>query len=815
LGVAASSLPNLADLADFHNQNDFDLDSKSFDRLTSTAPSLGKIIRSDDRRPKIKGGEVMIDVLGSSSRLAMVLGIGGVLLAGGALCDTVPQEVGGAVSGAAQVDTIQEIVVTAEKRAEKLSLTPLAVTALTSEALQENHITDPASLAASVPSFNAGMYGGTARLAIRGVGFDSIDPGAEGRVAYYSDGVYYSRPATALSGFFDVDRVEILRGPQGTLYGRNATGGALNVITAEPTEALSGYYTQTMGDYGLFKEEGAISGPLTNSLFGRLAFQVVNRDGYGQNVLTGQDIDNAVTQSVRGKLRYEVTSDLSVTATVDLHHENDRNYGGHYGGQAYPSIFPVEVTTLLSPSNLGAPLPPNVRDTSSTLDSHNFRTFSGVSVTADDQLSFGDVKSITAYRYSDYSDSYPDSTGEAALLTNQERAHQISEELQLSGASDFAKWVTGIYFFHEDISGQVNIPLGVALLNELGIPAPGPSNGYVRGYWAGGSGTTGTEAGYGQGTLNLTPKWELTLGMRVAWERKTVSDANQFDPIDPYIPPNPLGGTPFYNSGSGSIQEFSNTPKVTLAYLFGPDDTAYITAAKGYKSGGFDIGAVQPAFRPETLWDYEVGVKSKMFDGRVQADLAGFYYDYTNLQVSVIKNTVVFTENAASARTYGVEGEIQAILAPRLKLDFSGSYLNATFTNFVTANPDYSGAPVMNYAGYTLPQSPRLHGQLGPEYSVDLAHGTLKFRGDVNYTSRVYFSPFDVSTISQGAYVKEDAGIDYVSEPGNWQVGAYVKNISNKTTVASATANNFLVSDSLLTYLDPPRTFGAYVTVRF
>lgn len=755
----------------------------------------------------------MIQVFGCSSRRAILLGVCTVLLGKGAFCDTVAQDVG-AAPRAADVDTIQEIVVTAEKRAEKLSLTPLAVTALTRDELQQNHITDPASLAASVPSFNFGIYGGTARLAIRGVGFDSIDPGAEGRVAYYSDGVYVSRPAVALSGFFDVDRVEILRGPQGTLYGRNATGGALNVITAEPTEKLSGYYTQTIGDYGLFQEEGAISGPLTNSLSGRLAFQVVNRDGYGQNVLTGNDIDNARTQSVRGKLRYEVTSDFSVTATVDLHHENDRNFGGHYGGQAYPSVFPVEVTTLLPPANLGAPIPPNVRDLASASDPHNYRNFSGVSITADDHLPFADLKSISAYRYSDYSDSYYDATGEAAPLENQERAHQISEELQLAGASDFAKWVTGIYFFHEDISGQVNIPLGVALLNEIGIPAPGPSYGYVRGYWAGGSETTGTEAGYGQVTFKLTPKWQLTAGLRLAWERKTVSDANQFDPIDPYIAPNPLPGTPFYNSASGSEQEFSNTPKITLAYLFGPDDTAYITAAKGYKSGGFDLGAVQPAYRPETLWDYEMGVKSKMLDGRLQADLAGFYYDYTNLQVSVIKDTVVFTENAASARTYGVEGEIQAILAPRLKLDFSGSYLHATFTNFVTANPDYSGAPVLNYAGYTLPQSPRLHGQLGPEYAVDLAHGTVKLRGDVNYTSRVYFSPFDVRTISQAAYVKTDAGIDYVSD-SKWQVGAYVKNITDKTTVASATSNSALVSDSLLTYLDPPRTFGAYVTVRF
>jgi iron complex outermembrane receptor protein len=756
----------------------------------------------------------MIGVQRCSSRFAIVFGIGSVLLAKGALCDTVPQETDGAAGrGAAEVDTLEEVVVTAQKRAERLSRTPLAVTALTGEALAENHITDPASLAASVPSFNFGMYGGTARLAIRGVGFNSINAGAEGRVAYYSDDVYYSRPATALSGFFDVDRVEILRGPQGTLYGRNATGGAVRVITAEPTKDFSGYFTQTNGNYGLFSEEGAISGPLTDSLSGRAALQIVNRDGYGRNVVTGSDVDNAATQSVRGKLRYEVASDFSLTATFDFHHENDRNFGGHYGGQAYPSIFPIEITTTLSPADLGGPTPTNVRDFSAGSDPRNRRTFYGFGLTADDNLSFGDLKSITAYRHSDYSDYYPD-PADAAPLTNQERAKQISEELQLSGYSSSVKWVTGLYLFHERIDGQVNIPLGVALLNALGIPVPESPNGLSRGYWAGGKGTTDTGAGYGQVTFNLAPKLELTGGLRLAWERKTVADANQFD-FSPYVSPNPLTSSPGYNSASGSERETSVTPKVTLAYLYGPEGMAYITAAKGYKSGGFDLGAVQPAYRPETLWDYEIGIKSKSFAEHLQVNLAAFYYDYKDLQVSVIKDTVVYTQNAAKARTYGVEGEIQAILAPGLKLDFSGSYLDAKFKEFVTANTDLPGSPVQNYAGNTLPQSPRFHSQLGLEYTVDLARGSLSFRGNTNYTSRVYFSPFNVSTISQAAYAKEDAAVDFISKSGAWRIGAYVKNIANKTTIASATANSFLVSDSLINYMDPPRTFGGYLSVRF
>ena len=768
----------------------------------------------------------MIDIRGSSSRLAIVIGIfglGSALGAGEAIGQTVSPQAGDETAPSAADDgSIQEIVVTAQKREEKLSRTPLAVTALTGDSLAKSHITDVSSLASSVPSFNFGTYGGTARLAIRGVGFSSINAGAEGRVAYYTDGVYFSRPATALSGFYDVARVEILRGPQGTLYGRNATGGALNVITAEPTNNLSGYFTQTVGNYNLFTEEGAISGPLSDSMSGRLAVRIVNRDGYGKNYYTGNDVDNAATQSLRGKLRFELSSDTSVTAAFDYHHENDRNFGGHYGGQAYPAVFPIMLSTLLTRAQLGGPIPPTVRDYDSVKDPSNRRTFYGASLTIDHQLSFGDLKSITAYRHSNYADSYADGTGDALPLTNAEKAHQISEELQLSGDSATLKWVGGVYLFHETIDGSVDIPLGVDILNLLGVPAafglpplPPSPNGLTHGYWAGGTGKTDTVAGYGQLTWKISPELELTGGVRYAWERHKILDANQFD-LSAFTSPNPLTTSPFYNQPPArSASETSFTPKATLSYLVGPESTIYFTVAKGYKSGGFDLGAAQPSYNPETIWDYEGGIKTRMFGGRLQANLAAFYYDYSNLQVSVIIGNVVNTKNAAKARSYGFEGEVQAILAPGLRLDLSGSYLNAKFKDFVSVNTDLQDGIVRQFAGNTLPQAPKWQGRAGLEYSHDLANGSLRLRGDVNYTSRIHFSPFNILEISQAEYVKADASIDYISASDKWQIGLYVKNITDKTTTASAVANSFLASDSLLAYFDPPRTFGGYVTLRF
>jgi iron complex outermembrane recepter protein len=713
--------------------------------------------------------------------------------------------------------SIGEIIVTAQKREEKLSRAPIAVSALTGDTLAKNRITELSSLATSVPSFNFGTYGGTARLTIRGVGLNSINQGAEARVALYTDGVYFSRPASGLSGFYDVSRVEILRGPQGTLYGRNATGGAVNIITAEPTRDVSGYFTQTVGNYNLFTEEGAISGPLSDTLSGRLAVKIVNRDGYGKNFGTGNDVDNAATQSIRAKLRFEPSSDLTVNLSFDYHHENDRNFGAHYGGLAYPDVFPVMLSTLLTRSQLGGPIPPTVRDYDALKDPSNRRTFYGAGLTVNYALGFADLKSITAYRSTFYETSYPDGTGDATPITNHEKAKQFSQELQLSGDSDSFKWVGGLYFFHEDIDGFVNIPLGVDLLNLLGIPAPASPNGFAHGYWAGGNGKTDTVAGYGQATWKITPELELTGGIRYAWERHKIDDANQFD-ISPYTTPNPLVTSAGYvRPGPRSDSETSFMPKGTLSYLFAPDSTIYVTVAKGYKSGGFDLGGRElTAYKPESLWDYEGGIKTRMFGGRLQANLAAFYYDYSNLQVAAIIGNLVTTRNAAKARAYGVEGELQAVLAPGLRLDLSGSYLNAKFKDFLSQNTDLQDGVINQYAGNTFPLAPEWQGRAALEYTHQLESGaSLRFNGDINFTSRIHFSPYNVLTLSQPGYNKQNASLDYTSPSGKWRVGAFVKNISDRTTMSSAVSNSFLASLSLLSYYDPPRTYGVNATVKF
>lgn len=228
--------------------------------------------------------------------------------------------------------SLDEVIVTAQKRAESLQDVAASVSAVGGEALRERQISSIEGLAQSLPNVNFGQTTGNARIAVRGVGFDNISLGNEGRIAYHVDGVYVSRPAAALATFYDVERVEVLRGPQGTLYGRNATGGAVNLVSRAPTLEPSGYAEATIGNYGLVKAEGGIGGPISDKVAGRLAFQVIERDGYGRNITNGLPVDDQSTQGVRGQLRFEPAPWATLTLSGDYFSEDDHAYSFHFLG---------------------------------------------------------------------------------------------------------------------------------------------------------------------------------------------------------------------------------------------------------------------------------------------------------------------------------------------------------------------------------------------------------------------------------------------------------------------------------------------------
>ena len=276
---------------------------------------------------------------------------------------------------------LEEVVVTAEKRTTNLQNTAMSVSAISGDELALRQIDDIESLALSAPNLNFGETTGNARIAIRGIGFDNISLGNEGRVAFHVDDVYLSRPAAALGSFFDLERVEVLRGPQGFLYGRNATAGAINLITGVPGDEFNGYATLTAGNYDRITLEGAVGGPLTDRVGARIAIRSTERDGWGDNLTNGREVDDEATRAVRGTLGFAPTDGLEIILRGDYFEQDDNAYSFRYLGLGslpdasvgWPGLVPTGLRA-------GGTVPDDPRDSTADSGPDNVREFYGASL---------------------------------------------------------------------------------------------------------------------------------------------------------------------------------------------------------------------------------------------------------------------------------------------------------------------------------------------------------------------------------------------------------------------------------------------------
>ncbi len=694
------------------------------------------------------------------------------------------------------VTGLGDIVVTAQKRAENVQDIPLAITAVSGDTLMERQVTSVDQLSSIAPSVNFGTYGGAARIAVRGIGFDTVNPGAEGRIAYHVDGVYISRPSAQLGTFFDVDRVEVLRGPQGTLYGRNATGGSINVITRAPTADPSGHVNLTFGNFGRVAVDAALSGPLAEGVTARVTVMSNNRNGYGKNEYTGNDIDDANQRGVRASVRFEPTETLTIDLSGDYYQENDHAYGLHYFGQYTPGV-------PLRGAALGGHAPSNIRDINSDFDPTNNRKLYGFSGTASWDLGAATLKSITAYRHSDYTDVTELDLTELRLsiFPFYERAHQFSEELQLSGDFGGSHWLVGGYYFKEHIFGGSQVARNLLITG-------GPDR-LKGGYRA--EGTTNTEAMavFGQLDLALFDSLSLIFGARYNHEKIEITDALQLDFVNDYAPNVPI--VPFAVLGfprSDSTSENAFTPKFGVEYSPGNDIMLYATVSKGFKSGGYNLGVNVPAFSPETIWSYEAGMKLTTLDRKLRANLAGFYYDYSNLQVSKVINSQVITENAASASLYGAELELTAVPADGLQFDGTFSYLHSEYEDFRSLDPGRPALGVLNLEKNTLIQAPKYTANVGAQYSWPIASGEVTLRGELNYASRVFFTAFNVDSVGEAPNTKFNAFLSWSDDDGHWSASIFGRNLTDKVTRANGLVSSATYGSPITGSVSAPRTFG-------
>ncbi|MGE4323413.1 MAG: TonB-dependent receptor [Sphingobium sp.] len=741
-----------------------------------------------------------------------------------------------------------EIVVTAQHRAQSLQDTPLAISALTGDALRSTGATDISSLGNALANVSINVANGVPRITIRGIGSVVSQSNGESQVAFHVDGVYIGRPVATTDGMFDIERMEVVRGPQGTLYGRNATGGAINLITADPTDTLSGYAEGTVGNYSLFRFEGAISGPITDTLSARLAVQTVDRGGYGHDG-AGRDLDDQKSRAVRAKLKYEPSPDFKMVLSAEYFHQDDFSSALHYAGPGDPDPnFPGDMgATFNRAFPLGGTVAKNLYrdtngDTPSTYKKDNWALTGAVDVRLSDDAT---LTSIMSYREVDFHSQFDFDGTRVTLAWDPQftKSKQFSHELRVGGSAGDLTYVVGAYYYFDDMFFQNRV------VRDRRNFDPSLSEQLIKSFYQYGGVKTNAYAAFAQFSYELSEQFGIDVGGRYSSETKDryseavvniqpasfpyptpeflpngdpnpahaiLTDPNQFyDPnlhvLDPRNLPGPMAVFPREEK---TFNKF--TPKVTVRFKPNDDIMAYATYSVGFRSGGYVSGSGSPAYLPEILKNYEAGLKLDLFDRRVQANFAGFYYDYSNLQVTRINPAggANLVDNAGSAELYGVEFNFDARATDDLKIDGQLGWLHARYKKYSSVDSNRPSLGVIDLRGNQIALAPEWTASGGIQYTWHPSFGDVTLRGEAKYTSKVYFTPFNTERYSEDGFVFFDAYLNVTGHNGLYG-GLYMKNIANKDVWASLTGLPVSLGGTIGGTAYAPRTFGARVGYRF
>jgi iron complex outermembrane receptor protein len=636
-------------------------------------------------------------------------------------------------SANASAGSDEEIVVTARRTEEKLQDVPASVSAFSSDRLDQLGATDPVGLQGAVPNLNIVQGRGSSdatNIFIRGVGqpdaLQTFDPA----VGFYVDGVYYSRIRGTQLELLDINRVEVLRGPQGTLYGKNTIGGALSIITQRPGQTPHYSMQVTTGDYNLLESRVGISHPITDNMAASLDLFAVGRDGYVTNPVTGQQYNDRHAWGGRTRLAWDVTPDFSLDFSYDYQQENNAMTVGQptstlisfAGATPYVAPNPLPTFDFHAQTTPGLPNESNLHH-------------AGGSVTANWQLSpQWTLKSISAYRrlnYGDYIDI--DATqyefGDVFVGVDQ---NQFSEEVQAIFQSDALTLVSGLYYLREHITSHQEAYADDLVNGYFGL------TGFTR--TIDDRLLTNSKAAYVNATYAFTPVWNASLGVRYTDEDKDYDrSTSTFYSIAAFD-----STFPFAVSDS-----WSNTSWLASTdYHITDNVMAYARYSQGFMSGGFNGRANNPGeeapYRPETEDSYEVGAKTDWLDHRLVANVAAFYNKFDDFQarvsgtvidpITMLPTPSLTIINAGELDISGAELEVYYNPIDPLHLDAEVGYLDASYGSFDdTRFTSFGGSRAFQEPAF----SPRWTVRLGASYEWKLPTGSLVLAGDANYRSRM------------------------------------------------------------------------------
>lgn len=740
-----------------------------------------------------------------------------------------------AEEAAPAVDAGGEIVVTATKRSANLQDVPLSITAIGGEQIAQRQLRDGIALARQTPNLAAESAMGAAmpRYRLRGIGTNDFTPTATSAVGIYEDEVFISAGSAQSEPLYDLDRVEVLRGPQGSLWGKNTTAGAIHYVTAKPSDTLTGQGRIVYGSDNTFELEGGAGGPITDKLSYRIAGVHKSRDGQYHNDYTSKDAGGYDIWDLRAQLAYQFTPDASLLVKVhggaSEQHQPLRHVGLLAGGADSDGYVQRDGETALS--NNGS-------------DYTRARRF-GTDARLNIDLGGATLTDIAAYEKSSsliYSDDDAN-----PISKYHERYGGASEtftnELRLASPDgDRFGWIVGAYYLHDKTNS----------FGQLGLYSP--INFGVDGAAYDFDTKTDNVAGFASVSYKVTPALTLTAGGRYTWEKKSIAGIaydyeTQADNVfDASVPKNIYIDTAngIYLDGAGGMLDPVPSSRswkkftwdLSADYKATDDILLFGRVARGFRSGAYNTYIASPGdlgvYDPETLTSYEAGIKTNWLDRRLTLNVTGFHYDIDNMQVTVLQTVGTRTQNAASARVDGFEIEAEARPFAGLRLNAGYGYQNSKYKNFTNASVPYpinQGAP-LDLSGQRLERAPRNTLNLGASYEVAVGSGTLSFNTDWRYTSRYRFhvwsdatnidpAPFldDAATLklvrdtfSQDALWLGDARVAYRTA-GGIEIAGWVKNLTNEEYRTNTFGMFF--NRSMSVYPGERRTYGLSAAVRF
>lgn len=722
----------------------------------------------------------------------------------------------------AQAASTAEIVVTAQKTAEKVIDVPLTVNALSASALREAHVEQPQDLAQHLPNVDIkdNIPGAQAIITVRGVGLDDFSSTNNSTVGIYIDDVFLASFAENDFNFYDLDRIEVLKGPQGTLYGRNSTAGAINVISARPSLAgFSAAVTAGYGNYNDFEGDGYVNLPVSDQLALRFSGKT---DQQGEGYWFSRVLDGRMGRQNnflgRAQALWAPTDRLTINLKVEGEHDRSQIGVGKFFG-TIPTAPGVHCPDFSDPSHCvnvhgytdvtpnpftgdwNHPAPYNVDSFNTTLH-------------IDDDLGWAKLSSVTGYidfKRGFYIDADASPTTDAEFDQN-DRVRQFSQELRLSGTAHGVRWVVGGYGSWDRVTTFTPGFLTDIFNTDVLITA---------------GQTTETGAVFGQAEWPIASRLTLTTGLRYTYEtRSYVGGTTDTNPTGFSFLCFAVGACAFGAPGphvlsfeDARINDGNLSWRFALDYKPTDDSLLYVSASRGTKSGGFFNGittnsfALAP-FRPETLTDYEAGAKGEFAGRRLFAEASVFYYDYQDLQTQTFTSvgavSLIKLGNVPRATLYGLDADLSWRAAPGLTLTAGLGLLHTRLGAFQTV---IGPGPVTVPAGNKLPNAPAVTFNGSARYEHPLSDsfvGAVQF--DAHYSAGVFKEALNTPYLSAAPYWIENAEAEVSTADRLWTVSLWVKNLSDTRYVTQATDDGLGMGYRIF---NPPRTYGFTVSHRW